>query len=152
MAGMKGDRRERDNIYNRVGNALRAEEPEGSAFLRIHTGNSIREAHIGQVSKSRRAGFLSKIVADGFGAFTYPDNLPHFVKSSRDFKRKTGREVVGTIGMVKKQIHPGLEKYDYMFFIEDHIMTHFEQDMVAHMKAMGAEYGFSTTLGYREGI
>ncbi len=151
MASMKGEKNEKDNIYNRVGNSLRADEVEGTTFLRVHTGDSLREAHIGQFSKSRYLGNLSKIVATGTEPFLYPENLPAFVKSSREFKKKTGREQASTKGMRKKEIHPGLEKYDYMFLIEDYIMTYFEQDMARHMETMGAQYGFSTTLGYREG-
>mgnify|MGYP003114416493 FL=1 len=152
MASMKGDANEKDNIYNRIGNALKAEELEGSTFLRVHTGDSIREAEFGQWSKSRALGNLSRIVAEGFEPFLYPENLPMFVKSSREFKKKTGRLQSSTKVMVKAQLHPGLERYDYMFLIEDYIMGYFEEDMARHMETMGAHYGFSTSLGYKEGL
>tara|TARA_Y100001937_G_C7114372_1_gene329374 strand:+ start:1107 stop:1856 length:750 start_codon:yes stop_codon:yes gene_type:complete len=149
MAGQMGDKREADNIYNRVGRALKVQEPEGSTFIRIHTGKNLRDAKFGVRSRSRPSGFLSQIVATGFQEFNYPDNLPTFVKSSRNFKRKTGREIFNTHGMVKRGEHPGLGFYDYMLYIEDYVMTNFKQDIKMHMESMGNQYGFTTTLGYR---
>jgi len=150
MASTQGDANEPDNIYNRVGRSLRVDEVPGSSFIRIHTGDNLKEASHGQWSKSRRLGWLSSLVATGTDSFLYPDNLPMFVKSSREFKKKTGREQASTKGMIKKQYHPGLQKYDYMFHIADEVQEGFMEDIQYHMENMGRRYGFSTSLGYME--
>lgn len=151
MASMQGDASEKDNIYNRVGNALRVDEVEGATFIRIHTGDTPKDAHHGQWSKSRPLGWLSSLVATGTDSFLY-DKLPFAVKSSREFKKRTGREYYKTTGMLNKQYHPGLPKYDYMLHIEDEVMNGFMEDIEYHMRAMGERYGFSTSLGYKEGL
>jgi hypothetical protein len=151
MARLHGDAREPDNIYNRVGKNLEAVEVPGSNFIRVHTGDNLRSAEFGQLSRSRPSGNLSKIVATGFDEHDY-GNLPIFVKSSRKFAKSSGFEMYSTYGMKQAEKHPGMERYDYMLYIEDYIMSNFIQDIKHHMKFMGEQYGFSTSLGYKEGL
>lgn len=138
-------------IYETVAFALKAEEVAGASFIRVHTGNSPKDAHRGVRSKTRPSGHLAEIVATGFSPFPY-GKLPYNVRSSVRYFSKSGNAIDISKGMTKKKIHPGFMGFDYMAEIEEDIMEGFEEDIRHHMEFMGRQYGFTTTLGYKEGL
>lgn len=138
-------------IYETVGNALKAETVAGNSFIRIHTGESPKTAHLGVRSKTRPSGHLAEIVATGFAPFAY-GKLPFNVRSSVRHYDRTGNAIDISRGMLKQKFHPGFKGFDYMLEIEEDIMEGFEEDIQHHMEFMGRQYGFTTSLGYKEGL
>jgi len=134
------------SIYSRIAMSLRVDEVPGSPALRIHTGENIKQAPLGQIGS--RGGFLSRIVATGYGPYNYSKDLPAIVRSSISNYLKTGNVENSSYGMMERGVHPGMEGYDYMLSIEEKTIKGFEAGIKRDMERFGARHGFTPELGF----
>tara|TARA_R110001592_G_scaffold358914_2_gene664466 strand:- start:81 stop:833 length:753 start_codon:yes stop_codon:yes gene_type:complete len=134
------------NIYSTVARALKLEEVPGQTDIRVHTGQSLRDAPYGVRSKRTSAG-LSHLVALGYGPYQYSDNLPALVQSSVAHYVKHKRVEAESFGMKEAKFHPGMQGMDFMAEIEEKTVKYFKEDIKHQMEQYGQRYGFTVGFG-----
>tara|TARA_R110002167_G_scaffold56925_15_gene161360 strand:- start:1987 stop:2688 length:702 start_codon:yes stop_codon:yes gene_type:complete len=129
------------SIYVTIAESLKQEDIPGSEFIRVHTAENSKSAHIGRMGS--RGISIAKILVAGHKPYKYPHYLPKEVRSGVGWFAKSGQAGGLTIGMMKKGTHPGFKRtYDYMLNVENHVAKHFKDDAHTVIKAIALVNGF----------